>query len=476
MAKENNINISFSADDQITPVINKIKGSLGGFNQYGPESGAFMGDELGADFAQFQESLESTATAEAAVTEETNKLDASFLKMGKSGLSVGTKSLFSIAGAGMAAIGAIKYVVKEMEELVKLSEKKPELFTPEQLKDVQAYGEAVAVVADNFTELKIKALSPLMAGLADDLERINNADQSGRGGRKPIQDLADDYSNAASNVESYDRALTGTTQTQELSIKQIEALGKIQDEADKKRLDAIKELTKANQEYLDDIGYWSDQYEKKAETAASIAEARGEIEADLAQARAQGWWEGSDKIQGYIDKLADLDEKEQEAAENWEENIAKRKLAMLEELLSADGELTEAELQSLEEKGVAWGVYTEEAIAQEQALRAEVQGLANDIMGIPDRTINIEVNATGSGLALIGGEGETKAKVGVKGKKAAGGPVSGGDSYLVGEQGPELFTPGASGQITSNANLGGIDEKRLARLITAAMLKGLAQQ
>lgn len=34
-----------------------------------------------------------------------------------------------------------------------------------------------------------------------------------------------------------------------------------------------------------------------------------------------------------------------------------------------------------------------------------------------------------------------------------GGPVTGGTSYLVGEKGPEIFTPGATGQITSNDKL-----------------------
>lgn len=41
------------------------------------------------------------------------------------------------------------------------------------------------------------------------------------------------------------------------------------------------------------------------------------------------------------------------------------------------------------------------------------------------------------------------------GFRADGGPVSAGRSYIVGERGPELFTPGASGQITSNENMGG---------------------
>lgn len=43
----------------------------------------------------------------------------------------------------------------------------------------------------------------------------------------------------------------------------------------------------------------------------------------------------------------------------------------------------------------------------------------------------------------------------ISGAKADGGPVSGGSTYLVGERGPELFTPGASGMITPNHALGG---------------------
>ena len=39
--------------------------------------------------------------------------------------------------------------------------------------------------------------------------------------------------------------------------------------------------------------------------------------------------------------------------------------------------------------------------------------------------------------------------------RAAGGPVMAGGSYIVGEKGPELFTPGSSGMITPNHALGG---------------------
>ena len=40
-------------------------------------------------------------------------------------------------------------------------------------------------------------------------------------------------------------------------------------------------------------------------------------------------------------------------------------------------------------------------------------------------------------------------------RRANGGPVKGGNSYIVGERGPELFSPGVSGMITPNEMLGG---------------------
>jgi len=45
--------------------------------------------------------------------------------------------------------------------------------------------------------------------------------------------------------------------------------------------------------------------------------------------------------------------------------------------------------------------------------------------------------------------------VGIQGARASGGPVMGGSSYLVGERGPEIFTPSSSGMITPNSAIGG---------------------
>ena len=46
--------------------------------------------------------------------------------------------------------------------------------------------------------------------------------------------------------------------------------------------------------------------------------------------------------------------------------------------------------------------------------------------------------------------------LGIKaGARMAGGPVSGGSPYMVGERGPELFVPNRSGMIVPNTALGG---------------------
>jgi len=61
----------------------------------------------------------------------------------------------------------------------------------------------------------------------------------------------------------------------------------------------------------------------------------------------------------------------------------------------------------------------------------------------------------GSGFYSGSGGGGGVSWTDIAGKKAAGGPVTGGKSYIVGEKGPELFVPGSSGNIVPNHAMGG---------------------
>jgi len=77
------------------------------------------------------------------------------------------------------------------------------------------------------------------------------------------------------------------------------------------------------------------------------------------------------------------------------------------------------------------------------------------LRSISAKLIDVAVNlalfgsmtGSGSGGGLLG-------MVGLGGKRAMGGSVSSGRSYLVGERGPELFTPGRSGGIAPSGAFG----------------------
>ena len=328
-----------------------------------------------------------------------------------------------LAAAGIAA----KFVVGQLDEVVKLSEKRPELFTAEQLANVTAYGEEVSKLKDEFEKTKIEVVSGIAPALTDLLERSNAsaramelAAAAGKNWAFISEQQADAFiemaiaeEGAIEAAEVFDRVLLSTAESSTESTDIILENGK-------KQLSMMEELAGASEE----------------ETAKIIYN-----------------------------------------------NLLQK--------LSVDG-ITNAELEMATQAGLALGILDERSI--ETAIKIndltnqviagtfEVENLGNALNNLQDRTINVQVNATGSGLAMIGGEGATKAAVGIKAKRAGGGPVSGGSSYVVGEAGPEIFSPGSSGSVSSNDSLimaierSKIDEARLARLIVNGMLKGMAQQ
>ena len=77
----------------------------------------------------------------------------------------------------------------------------------------------------------------------------------------------------------------------------------------------------------------------------------------------------------------------------------------------------------------------------------------NDVLrNVVDRLADAALN-----MAIFGNVGGGSVTGGLLGSifKADGGPVKRGGSFIVGERGPELFTPGVSGMITPNHALGG---------------------
>ena len=88
------------------------------------------------------------------------------------------------------------------------------------------------------------------------------------------------------------------------------------------------------------------------------------------------------------------------------------------------------------------------------------ESMSQILKRIADQAMEVAINMALWGSVGSGGSGGILGGIfsGIFGggkKNAMGGPVSGGTSYLVGERGPEIFTPHSSGNITPNHAIGG---------------------
>lgn len=100
--------------------------------------------------------------------------------------------------------------------------------------------------------------------------------------------------------------------------------------------------------------------------------------------------------------------------------------------------------------GLVFQSAASDAIREWKGFRNLLKSVAVDIAQMLFKRQVVDPLAKGAGALLDAG---IKAVFG--GARADGGPVMAGRTYLVGERGPELFTPGASGGITPNHALGG---------------------
>lgn len=129
-----------------------------------------------------------------------------------------------------------------------------------------------------------------------------------------------------------------------------------------------------------------------------------------------------------------------------------------------------AELEAAAAKAFGTGAQTDidDYEAKLATYAGVLAGISGTMDGISSKEILFRFKTQGSAAALeyatylargaeYGGISQYDALTlaGISGARASGGPVMGGGTYLVGERGPELFTPGSSGSITPNNALGG---------------------
>ena len=209
---------------------------------------------------------------------------------------------------------------------------------------------------------------------------------------------------------------------------------------------------------LTEISGWFNDNEENAKKAEEAAKSLGDAYAGYVSSRLS---ESREKV--YQLNLALEDQAEQVAKTDLKWQALKGTLKL--ESAVADGK---AQLDQLKVKAVEAFGGSEEAVNEytQSVIDAQLMVLAlAETMTLTNSQKNqirvlVDTEQLDRAITLIntigaGGYTPELNAMRYRGARAAGGPVAGGGSYLVGERGPELFTPGTSGNITPNNALGG---------------------
>jgi len=192
---------------------------------------------------------------------------------------------------------------------------------------------------------------------------------------------------------------------------------------------------------------------KKLERRINLLNKENEIAKKIVSAQRSGDQDTANRLNFELQKISIQNKLGEDLrnAKSTEEEIllVKKAIADIDKLrITLSGQLTQEELK-LKAVYDSIGSSIENGIVD--AIQGAIDGtrtlgdVARSVFTQISRTLlQVGVNSFLGGLPGIG-----------KFFKAEGGPVKRGGSFIVGERGPELFTPGVSGMITPNHALGG---------------------
>ena len=247
--------------------------------------------------------------------------------------------------------------------------------------------------------------------------------------------------------------------------------------------------------------------------AATDADGATAAYAETTESLSKAWSEAEKALKGYLDAqwgMVNAEAAAQEAIDNMLDSLTqsgtfttdvatpagRENVEMLQDLQRAalEAGMAEAEKTGSMEAGVAKSQQYAQQLANELIARyGNTQAVRDYIaqLGLTPEQVSTAFQTAGLDEALVKAK-DLEAVFGrlaasqfqaagvaitskIAGKRADGGPVNAGRSYIVGERGPELFTPGASGTITPNHALpaaGGtqtivlqIDGREIARAV-----------
>jgi sulfur transfer complex TusBCD TusB component (DsrH family) len=203
----------------------------------------------------------------------------------------------------------------------------------------------------------------------------------------------------------------------------------------------VQSDTGAGDAWLDALLNQGEAVEELAEETEEATTALQDFEAEV---RAQ-----TDPLFNLVkktDELAAAQDAVTAAAKEYKTGSPEHREALRDEYLAWE-DLKAAQIRAAEQSGLTKEAFMGDLAATGRFTKAEIDLIIADFERVnafkfSGKTIDIQV--TGGGGAAV-----------IAQAKAKGGPVKRGDPYLVGEEGPEVFVPGQSGQIIPNGSNGG---------------------
>ena len=311
--------------------------------------------------------------------------------------------------------------------------------------------DAKDVMIENFSMDKVNAI--LKAGIDEDKDKPKGGGSKSKPRESRIPEL---------------------TRERELQL-QLTELNRQSLEAQLKENSALVESLKAKELVLQadkdiaDIRAQTDVPD--AEKELEIETRRYELEQDLDRLRNQTATRLRDEARARQDILQPLrDERELLDAKLAGTGEAKEVELQINAILRDRDDLNKAEVEELVRGNAERRKAIDLMEEQKEIIGQLVSGVGSELTGLFETLIegtedwNKELQNVlkslsklllNAGLNLIGSQNRGNPLGQLLGFRANGGPVSAGSPYIVGEKGPELFTPSTSGNITPNSALGG---------------------
>lgn len=257
------------------------------------------------------------------------------------------------------------------------------------------------------------------------------------------------------------RADGGTvSEAQKQSILQRAADIDIIKEREKIQKDADRDREEAQRRFMAD----QDEARRVIEATYTPLETYSQKLADLATLKAKGVLTSEQYSKAIAREAAAYGEAQAQADEAGKhvDQFAQRGAQNIQDALGQG--LTDTLNGNFDDIGKNFGNMIKRMAAEAAAAQLS-RALFGDLVqgGSGSGIFGTALKGIGAALGFGGSSGYTPAQmssldglsIGLSGARAAGGPVGADGTYLVGEKGPELFTPSSSGTIIPNHELGG---------------------